>query len=150
MVQISVRVSLKVHPKYWPTKNVQAFRLLASKKTTCSYKTLGYSILDLLHNLHLFRRALNHMLSWCTKSYTTDPRVHFFKTFSFLATDGAKMALTANPRGDRLHSVAPAAFSACYVPKETPCKEPRRQRMIWEEFLGEEPSGLIGLCLFHF
>lgn len=83
-------------------------------------------------------------------NYIIDPGVHFFKTFSFLATDGAKMALTANPRGDRLHSVAPAAFSACCIPKETPCKEPSRHRMIWEECVGEEPSGLIGLCFFHF
>lgn len=60
------------------------------------------------------------------------------------------MAHTANSRGDRLHSVAPDAFLILLCSQETPCKEPRRHGMIWEEYAGKEPSGLIGLCFFNF
>lgn len=84
------------------------------------------------------------------QNYSPDPRVYFCKIFCFFATDGAEMAHTANSRGDRLHSVAPAAFLSLLCSQETPCKEPSKHRIEWEEYMGENPSGLIGLCLFHF
>lgn len=84
------------------------------------------------------------------QNYSTDWNVHFFKMFRFLATDEAKMVLAANQRGDRLQVCGICCLLNLLCYQQTSCEEPSRYRMVWEEYMGGEPSVHLVTCLAYF
>lgn len=143
----NVRVSLHVCPKHWLVKNIQAFGIQASTKTACSqkiYEKLDYRFLYLLHDLNLFRWALDHVLAHMYQNYSTDWNVHFLKTFSFLDTDGAKRSSDQIKEGTECRSAAYAVSSACCVTNEQVLKSLAGKR---EEHVGGELSIYLVNCL---
>lgn len=83
------------------------------------------------------------------QNYSPDPRVYFCKTFRFLATDGTKMAHTANSRGDRLHSVAPSALLSLLCSQEIPCaKSPAGTELYGQSIWGKSWVVSLGSAFF--
>lgn len=135
-------------------------KIFASKECECfqnvgQYKdhmllTLGYWFLYVLHYLQLFRRALNHMLSRCTRTTAlTQEFSACLKHSVSLPQMGPKWPT------QQIQEVTDCTLwnlllsSAFCVPRKHPAKSPAG-RMVWEECMWEEQSGLIGLCLFNF
>lgn len=119
-MEISVRVSLKVCPKYWPAKNVQAFAMLASTKIIYYWHLAIDSCIFYI----TYTYSGEHEITCCEvhQTYSTNPRVHFLKTFSFLATERPKW-LT-----QQIQEVTGCTLwhlmlsSSCCVPKKHPAK----------------------------
>lgn len=78
------------------------------------------------------------------QNYSTDWNVHFFKTFSFLDTDGAKRSSEQIKEGTECRSAAYAVSSACRATNKQVLETLTRKR---EEHMGGELSIYLVNCL---
>lgn len=124
-------------------------KILASKEHTSFQNTGQYK--DHMQSIHLqeawllilVSSTLSKPIQVSTRShagrvyqnYSTDWNVHFFKTFSFLPMNGAKMILKANHRGDRMQVCSIHCLRSLLCEQQTSCEEPRRPRMIRKEYM---------------